>query len=116
MFGNISLKTIARVCYVMAGTLGVAALGMHYSAARKKFLGFIPRPASSSGVLTLMTAFVVGMTGKTLEEIEHAQVSTLSTFGAFTPRHAQTLRSAFDRGDQYLDQAIGDQRAPRAGR
>jgi len=110
------MRLVGRICYGLAATLGALSLGVEWRTRRQRARGLFPKPQSHTGLLVALWASIVALMGKVLEDAGQRQPMTAGMrgmsgirLGAYTPkppqRRAQTLRSDYDLGDQYVEPA-----------
>jgi len=117
------LQTIGRVCYGVAAAIGIASVGLEIRAEQQRqSRGIFSKPPTQLGQFLGLRAVGIALIGKILEDVGRNQTSVstpssfaTSSFGKVSTPQSQTLRSAFDRGDLYSEQAP-DRRASMTAR
>jgi len=107
------MRLVGRICYGIAAALGALSLGVEWRTRQQRTRGLFPKPQSHTGLLVALWAGMVALMGKVLEDAGQRQPITAgmrgTRLGAYTPkppqRRAQTLRSDYDLGDQYVESA-----------
>jgi hypothetical protein len=102
------LKIIGRICYGVAAALGIASIGVEIQAEQqRRTRGLFARPPTQMGMFLSVRALGLALIGKILEDLgrERAAVTPITSFGKSPMTQPQSLRSAFDRGDLYVEAA-----------
>jgi hypothetical protein len=114
------MRRVGRIGYGIAAALALLSLGVEWQSRQKQrqARSLFPQPPSHTGMLVALWAALVALMGKVMEDADQRLPITAGTtrpqvhsgigrYRSYLPkplqRRANTLRSDFDLGDQYVE-------------